>query len=179
VTVGLLAPSEPGDVADAERSGRAEIGITEAGPHNASLAEIELAAQELVVARPPGAPARRAPLRLDRLGDVALVVTPAGTSLRTLVDHALADAGVEPRIVVETEQRDAIVPLVLAGAGSAFLPAAVAASAAAQGAVVCRTSPRVQRLVVVVHLSGALGPAARALLEGLGVGDAIRPGAPG
>src|SRR3954468_917905 len=61
VSVGLLAPSEASDVADAVRSGRAEIGITEAGPHNAGLAEIELAAQELVVARPPGATARRAP----------------------------------------------------------------------------------------------------------------------
>jgi DNA-binding transcriptional LysR family regulator len=176
VTVGLLAPSEPSDVADAVRSGRAEIGITEAGPHNGALAEIELAAQELVVARPPGAPARRAPLRLDRFGDVPLVVTPAGTSLRSLVDHALAAAGVEPTIVVETEQRDAVVPLVLAGAGSAFLPPAVAASAAAQGAVVCRTTPRVVRRVVVVHRSGALGPAARALLEGLDGGDGIRPG---
>jgi len=33
--------------------------------------------------------------------------------------------------------------------------------------------------VVVVHRPGALGPAARALVEGLGAGGGVRPGAPG
>jgi DNA-binding transcriptional LysR family regulator len=164
VRVGLLAPGEPGEVADAVRSGRAEVGVTEAGAHNSGLAEIELAAQELVVVSPPDDAAPSGPLRLDRLGAVPLVVTPAGTSLRSLVDRALVDAGVEPDLVVETEQRDAMLPLVLAGAGSAFLPAAVAASAAAQGAVVRRTRPRVLRRLVVVHRPGALAPAAAALL---------------
>jgi DNA-binding transcriptional LysR family regulator len=179
VTVGLRAPSDPVDVADFVRSGRSEVGITEAGTVNAGLEEIELAAQELVVAAPPDARAARGPVRLSRLADVPLVVTPLGTSLRTLVDRALEAAGVVPPVAVETEQRDAIIPLVLAGAGAAFLPAAVAASAAAQGAVVRRTSPRVLRRIVVVHRRGALAPAARALLEVLPVHDGVPPSPPG
>ena len=173
VTVGLQAPSEPSDLAEAVRSGRAELGITEAGAPNAGLDEIELAAQELVVVAPPDTPTARAPIRLARLAAVPLVVTPPGTSVRMLADAALAAEGVVPIVAVETEQRDAVVPLVLAGAGSAFVPAAVAASAAAQGAVVRRTTPTVLRRVVVVHRRGALGPAARALLGLLPGGDDV------
>ena len=67
-------------------------------------------------------------------------------------------------MAVESEQRDALVPLVLAGAGTAFLPRAVAATAAAQGAVVRRTRPRIERHVVLVHRPETLAPAGRALV---------------
>ena len=50
----------------------------------------------------------------------------AGLSTRDLLDRALAAAGVEPLIAVETSQREAIAPLVLAGAGTSFLPAGLA-----------------------------------------------------
>jgi DNA-binding transcriptional LysR family regulator len=164
VTVRLLAPSDPVAVATAVHSGRAEIGITEAGPHNRGLDTRDLGRQELVAVSPPGtAPATR-PFELARMGALPLVSTPPGTSLRSIVDDALARAGVEPPVAVESEQRDALVPLVLAGAGTAFLPAAVAAAAVAQGAVVRRTRPRIERHVVLVHRAESLAPAARALL---------------
>ena len=102
------------------------------------------------------------------MGGVALVTTPAGTSLRTIVDDALARAAAEPPVAVESEQRDALVPLVLAGAGTAFLPRAVAATAAAQGAVVRRTRPRIERHVVLVHRVETLAPAGRALVAAAG-----------
>jgi LysR family carnitine catabolism transcriptional activator len=168
VTVGLLAPSDPLEIAEWVGSGRAELGITEAGAQNAGLVEIELAAQELVVVAPPGAPARKDALRLERLAGLPLVMTPAGTSMRTLADAALRGVGVEPRVAVESEQRDAVVPLVLAGAGSAFVPRSVADAAHAQGAVVRRTRPRVERRVVLVHRAETLAPAARELVAGLG-----------
>jgi DNA-binding transcriptional LysR family regulator len=175
VTVGLLAPSEPVELADMVRSGRAELGVTEAGAHTEGLDERPLAAQELVLVRPPGTPVHRGPLRLDRLAEVALAATPPGTSLRSLVDQALAAAGVTPTIAVETEQRDALVPLALAGAGSAFVPASLGASAAAQGAVVCRTSPRLLRRIAVVHRPDALAPAAVAVLAHLDDGTGTPP----
>jgi len=164
VTVGLLAPTDPESVAEVVRTGRAELGVTEAGAHNAGLAQVELDAQELVVVSPPGTPASGTTVALGRLDGVPLVLTPPATSLRTLVDSALRAAGVEPSVAVETEQREAIAPLVLAGAGHAFLPAAVAASAVTQGAVVRRTRPRIERRLVVVHREGALAPAAAAFL---------------
>jgi len=79
--------------------------------------------------------------------------------MRNLVDLALRDLGIEPLIAVETEQRDALVPLVLAGAGTAFVPSAIAEVASTQGAVVRRTKPAMRRKVVLVHRSGMLSPA--------------------
>jgi DNA-binding transcriptional LysR family regulator len=98
-------------------------------------------------------------LDLATLTGVPLVLTPPGTSMRNLVDLALRDLGIAPLIAVETEQRDALVPLVLAGAGTAFVPSAIAEVASTQGAVVRRTNPAMRRKVVLVHRSGILSPA--------------------
>ena len=80
-------------------------------------------------------------------------------STRDLLDRALATAGVEPVIAVETSQREAIAPLVLAGAGTSFLPAAGRRSA--QGAVVARLVPTLTRTVGLVHRAAPLTPAGR------------------
>jgi DNA-binding transcriptional LysR family regulator len=68
-------------------------------------------------------------------------------------------------LAVETEQRDALVPLVLAGAGTAFVPSAIADVASSQGAVVRRTRPALRRKVVVVHRAGLLSPAGEQFLS--------------
>jgi DNA-binding transcriptional LysR family regulator len=47
--------------------------------------------------------------------------------------------------VVETSQREVILPLVLAGAGAAVMPEAIAVLAAAQGAVTVPFDPLEQR----------------------------------
>ena len=56
--------------------------------------------------------------------------------VRDLFDQELARIGADPNIVVETDQREALVPLVLAGAGTTLLPAGLAHEASARGAVV-------------------------------------------
>jgi LysR family transcriptional regulator, carnitine catabolism transcriptional activator len=168
VTVGLLAPADPFAVADAVRSGRAELGISEAGTTGGpDLIEIPLGAQELVAVAPAGTRLPAGPLRIERLRDVPLVLPPRGTSLRASVEDACAVAGVEPLVAVETEQRDALVPLALAGAGTTFVPAGVGAAAAAQGAVVRPTRPRLARELVVLHRADHLGPAGRAFVSGI------------
>jgi LysR family transcriptional regulator, carnitine catabolism transcriptional activator len=100
-----------------------------------------------------------------KLRDMPLVTTPRGLSTRDLLDRALATAGVEPLIAVETSQREAIAPLVLAGAGTSFLPAALAKSLGAQGAVVARLVPTLTRTIGLVHRPAPLSPAARAFVE--------------
>ena len=82
---------------------------------------------------PPGEGTSTAPLTAAELRSVPLVVTPPGTSIRELLEHAFASAGVVPRIAVETAAREAIVPLVLAGAGAALLPARSRARPGAAG----------------------------------------------
>ena len=53
----------------------------------------------------------------------------------------LAAASVAPQVAVEISQREAIAPLVLSGAGTSFLPRAMAETLGGQGAVVARLVP--------------------------------------
>ena len=162
VTVRLAAPLDLDELAASVRSGVAEVGITEAGAANHGLVEERLGEQELYAVSPAGGPA--APLRLARLASVPLVLSPPGSSLRDVVDVALAVVGVEPDVAVETAQRDALIPLVLAGAGTTFLPDTLARAAGQLGATVRPTTPRLRRTIVAVHRAGEIGPAATRFL---------------
>ncbi|MGQ0434081.1 MAG: LysR family transcriptional regulator [Microthrixaceae bacterium] len=163
VTVRLGAPGDLGELAADVRDGRAELGITEAGPANAGLAEITLQRQELLAVGPPGGPTSA--VRIDRLASTPLVLTPRGSSLGDLVAGALRSAGVEPDVAVETAQREALIPLVLAGAGTTFLPTQLADAARRLGATVRPTSPKLQRTIVLVHRPEAIGPAAQRFIS--------------
>jgi DNA-binding transcriptional LysR family regulator len=169
VQVRLLAPNDLAEVAQAVRSGEAEVAITEQGTGDADLVEHPYVVQELLAVSPPGSPDGPKPLALRSLAGTPLALSPPGASLRTVVDAGAAAAGFTPLVAVETEQRDALVPLVLAGAGTTFLPAALARSAAGLGAVVRRTQPALRRTIALVHRPGALSPAARALLTLAGI----------
>lgn len=169
VQVRLAAPNDPEEVAAAVRSGEAEVGITEAGPVNGDLREHLFLVQELLAVSPPGSPTGTRPLALRSLAGEPLVLSSPGASLRTIVDAGAEAAGFTPTVAVETTQRDALVPLVLAGAGTTFLPAALARSAEGLGAVVRRTQPALRRTIALVHRQGSLSPAARAFLMGAGI----------
>lgn len=160
VTVHLAAPADPADVAESVRSGDTELGVTEASRANEGLEEIYVADQDLVAISPPGSARATRPLELRRLAGTPLVLTARGTSIRALADAAFERVGVEPNIVVETAQRDALIPLVLAGAGTTFVPTGVAETAAALGAVIQPTQPRLRRTLVLVHRRGTISPAA-------------------
>ena len=73
--------------------------------------------------------------------------------------EALA-AGVPQVVTAVGGTREAVVPLVIEGAGAAFLHAPAAAEAAARGAVVTSVSPRLSRPVGLVHAKRPLSPAA-------------------
>jgi LysR family transcriptional regulator, carnitine catabolism transcriptional activator len=124
-----------------------------------------LGEQELLFVLPPLAVLEsERPLGARELGETPLVVSPPGTSTRMLLEQALAAVGVTPRIAVQTAAREAIVPLVLAGAGAALLPEPLAREAGRRGAVVRRARPAITRRVGLIHRSGPLSPAARAFL---------------
>jgi LysR family transcriptional regulator, carnitine catabolism transcriptional activator len=165
VTVRIDAPDLRVAVLDQVRRGDAELGLAEVVHDVAGLEVHPVAAQEVVLVAPPGtrlAQSRRVPR--SRLGELDLVSTPVGTSTRALLDEACATAGVEPRVVVETAHREALAPLVVAGAGAALLAAPQARQAAAGGAVVARLDPPLQRQVGFLHRQGPLSPAAEAFL---------------
>ncbi|HEY3834605.1 MAG TPA: LysR family transcriptional regulator [Acidimicrobiia bacterium] len=167
VIVRLMAPTDPVELADAVAAGHAEVGVTEQGAANERLHEVPLYDQDLMLVSPPGRatePGMR-PISLRALADEPLVLTEPGSSLRVVVDRALESIDRRANCVVETAQREALVPLVLAGAGSTVLPAQLASNATLLGAIVRDIKPPLRRRVVVVHREGALSPAARAFLD--------------
>lgn len=169
VTVRMLDPTSPAHLLDLVRSGRAEVGITEADRSLAGLASVTLSHQVLVAVLPPGragGPGADAsgPMTPDELARESMVVTPPGTSLRTLVDRFVGAGSSALQVAVETDQRDVLVPLVLRGAGASVLPPALAAAAAAGGAVIRSLDPPVERRIVLVHPPDGLSPAATAFV---------------
>jgi DNA-binding transcriptional LysR family regulator len=166
IAVRIAAPEDDGAVAAMVLDGRSELGLTELRTHRDELVSVSLERQELVAVCPPRTRlAASGRLPIARLRGMPLVTTPPGTSTRDLLDRALASAGVEAHIAVETSQREAIAPLVLSGAGTSFLPARLAEPLAAQGAVVARLVPTLTRTIGLVHRSSPLTPAARAFVE--------------
>jgi LysR family transcriptional regulator, carnitine catabolism transcriptional activator len=163
VTVRLGHPEGPAALIDAVRSGDSEVGITELPIAAARIKAIPLGRQQLVAILPPGSPPA-AVLRLEALARFPLVALRVGGSTRDMLDAAFDAAGATPAIAVETDQREAIVPLVLAGAGAAVVPAPMAEIARQQGAVVARLSPALWRNLGLIHRDATLSPAARAFI---------------
>jgi LysR family carnitine catabolism transcriptional activator len=173
VVVRLAHPDGTADLIRSVQSGQSEVGITVSPIVDIGLTAHPLGRQEIVAVLPPGSPgpAGRGRMSAAGLGRLPLVTNPVGTSTRTLLDAVFSNSGVSAQIAVETDQREAIIPLVLAGAGAALLPRAMAAAAAAQGAEVVALEPRVWRDLVLIHRASALSPAARAFVDlALGVG---------
>ncbi len=188
VVVRVQEPASTAGVGAMVRAGACELGFARLPLPRAGLRTREVGRQELLFVLPPGTPlpdgapasgrahGRRthagadAPpsdggaLAAGTLKDIPLVVSPPGTSTRMLLEQALEAVGVTPRIAVEMDAREAIVPLVLAGAGAALLPAPLAWEAGRRGAVVRAARPRIVRRIGLVHRDGQLSPAARAFL---------------
>ena len=165
VGVRLAAPADAAELAEVVRSGGAEVGLTERGRANDGLAEIALLDQDLVAVSPPGSPDGGQPLGRRELAALPLVTTGPGTSLRVIVEEALGPRGLVASVAVETEQRDALVPLVVSGSGTAVLPVNLAATAGALGAVIRPLHPPVRRHIVLVHRPGIVSPAAERFIQ--------------
>jgi LysR family carnitine catabolism transcriptional activator len=158
---------EPEDAASLERqvlSGRAELGFADLTTGGAGLVRIELFRQEVLAISPPGSPQLGESLSPAALASMPLIATPVGTSTRRLLDRTVARSGLEANVVVEISTREAIVPLVLAGAGTTLLPAPIALQAAAQGAVVRSMRPKLTRRIGIVHRAGPRSAAATAMI---------------
>lgn len=161
---------EPEDAASIERqvlSGRAELGFADITTGGTGLVRVDLFRQEVFAVSPAAGgdvDRNREPLTAAALARLPLLATPPGTSTRGLLDRTLARAGGAANIVVETSHREALLALVLAGAGTTLLPGAMAAEAAAAGAVVRSMRPRLTRRVGVLHRPGRRSPAAMAML---------------
>ena len=140
-----------------------EVALTVTAPSEADLVTVRLGAQDLLAVLPPGSNASHT-MSITTLGRFPLVAAPPGTATRMQLEEAFADAGVTPMIAVVAEQREAILPLVLAGAGATLYPRPLAEQAARLGATVVALRPRLSRPVLLVHRRGPLSPAATAFV---------------
>ena len=185
VAVDLSAPEDTADLVGLLRTGQCELGIGEETGLPTDLRTVPVEVQRLLVILPPGSPgqagaARRGgvvrdgvdrggpglgELRLSELCDTTMIATPPGTSSRRLLDEGFAAAGVVPRVSVVTAQREAILPLVLAGAGASLVPEAMATMAMHLGAVAAMPRPPVERRIVVAARQGPVAPAAQGFLD--------------
>jgi LysR family transcriptional regulator, carnitine catabolism transcriptional activator len=164
VTLALADPDDSADLVHLVSTGECELGVdAQAAPGR--LESLELGSQDLLAVFPPGTLAPRGAIGIDRLAEFSLVTSPEGTSTRRLLDDACASAGVTPQIAVVTAQREAILPLVLAGAGATLLARPLAETARRLGAVIAPLRPRVSRMVYILHRVGPLSPAAQAFLH--------------
>jgi DNA-binding transcriptional LysR family regulator len=166
VTVRLAEPEDVADIEARIRTGRSEVAITEAPRSVTSDVVVHvLGEQEIAVVLPPGMRRRTRRVGVAELADVPLIATPVGTSTRRLVDDAFAAAGASPSIAVETGHREAVVPLVLAGAGATFVAPAARRAAAAAGAATATLDPPLVRTVALLHRPPPLSPAAQAFVD--------------
>jgi LysR family transcriptional regulator, carnitine catabolism transcriptional activator len=164
IRISLADPDDPDDLLGMIRSGFVEVAITERFEPAPDIVQHDIGIQRLVMIRPPGSPALT-PSTFGEMADASFIATAPGTSLRHALDELFLQMGRKPNVVVETSQREAIVPLVLAGAGAALVTEVVAEWAMEQGVVRCDSAPVFQRHIVVAHRAQTLSPAAAAFLK--------------
>ncbi|MEW9267630.1 LysR family transcriptional regulator [Kineococcus endophyticus] len=173
VRVRFDVPDDAEEVPRHLADGRAEVALTYLpldqpldGPHRRRTEVLSLGSQELHLVLPPGAEDLPDPLALDRLGPCDVVDVP-GSRWREVVRARVSGGGPSGggwRVAVRTVHREAVVPLVLAGAGVAFTAGAACRWAAQQGAVVRRLDPPLRLEVGLVH-HGPASPVVAALLR--------------
>ncbi len=166
VRVDLAAPEDGRDLFDLVETGTCELGLTDAVDVPDTLESVGLGVQELAFILPPGTATGDAEkAQLTDFADTSFVAAPEGTSTRRLLEERLGSVGLTPKLAVVTAQRDAILPLVIAGAGAALVPESMARVAQRLGAVVARPDPAAVRQLAMVSRPGALSPAASRFSE--------------
>jgi DNA-binding transcriptional LysR family regulator len=152
-------------VETAVASGVCELGLTELPVTASGLVALTMGEQPFKLVAPPKTRVG-ARVPLARFAVFDFVATPQGTSSRARLDEALRKGKVaEPRVRVEIGNRDALIALVLAGAGAAFLPEPMAEQARKLGARVADTDPVISRRYGLIHRAAPISPAAQAILS--------------
>jgi DNA-binding transcriptional LysR family regulator len=166
VRVDLAAPEDSRELFELVETGTSELGLTDALGVPGALESTGLGSQVLVFILPPGTTSSvTTSAALIDFEETLFVASPAGTSSRRLLDERLGSVGLDPKLAVVSAQRDAILPLVLAGAGAALVPESMALVAERLGAVVARPDPPAVRELALVHRPGTLSPAAARFAE--------------
>ena len=142
------------------RTGRCELALTVENVEPPLVSEV-IGTEEHVVIFPPGTKLKRRPLRHADLAGLPMIVPTGVYEYYGGLALQISSADDGPVVAVETESRQALIPLVLAGAGFTFLPRALAEGAARQNVVVAQLDPPLRRDIRLVTRPGPLSPAAK------------------
>ncbi|ONI86490.1 LysR family transcriptional regulator [Actinosynnema sp. ALI-1.44] len=157
------------------RTGVTELGLLGSSepPGAVGLTLRTLGRQRFVVVAPAGRFAGRRALKGEDLHGESVIVGQPGTGMRRVVDRIRA-GGVDLRLVVESEHREAILPLVLGGVGLAVLTESWASLARQAGADVLDLDPPAYLHIALACRDTWLSPAADAFVQV--IGTAYKPG---
>lgn len=142
------------------RTGHCELALTVENVEPPLIAEV-IGREEHVVVFPPGTKLKRRPLKHADLAGMPMIVPTGVYEYYGGLALKITSADQAPIVAVETESRQALLPLVLAGAGFTFLPRALAEGATRQGVVMAELSPPMRRDIRLVTRPGPLSPAAK------------------
>ncbi len=163
VRVRIETFENPHDLERYVRTGRCELGLA-VEPVEPPLVSELIGTEENLAVFPPGTKLRRRPVKHGDLAGLPMIV-PTGTYQYYGMILQVSSPKEAPYVAVETESRQALIPLVLAGAGFGFLPRALAEGAARQGLVIAELDPPLQRDISLVTRPGPLSPAAKVFAE--------------
>jgi DNA-binding transcriptional LysR family regulator len=172
IVVRIAQPETVDDLLGRVRDGRSEVAVTELPVVVEGLTFRGLEVQDFVALVP--AAGARATVTASELAELPLITSPIGTSTRRQLEELFALLDRTPRVMVETEHREAFVQLVAAGAGVAIVPRPLEPPTAGSGVVVAEVRPLLRRRIGLVYRSAQLAPAAQAFVD-LAVGDAPKP----
>jgi len=154
------------DVGKNLREGVAQFAIVYSVRPHPDIATCTLGRHSLCVVFPPGAKVCDAEhIALRDLAGIRMVATRRGSDQREFVDDALAAAGVSTRLVVSTNNRAQLLPLVLRGVGATIIPDGRAFEAAARGAIIRRIIPDLGRSYQLVWVRDGVTPEMRTVIE--------------
>jgi DNA-binding transcriptional LysR family regulator len=150
-------------VAEAVRSGRADVGVTDL-PVPEGLDAVPFEWRDVVLLAPPGT-GLPDPFPVARLAEVRLITTSRGAHRRAEIDGLFAELGVTPDIAFESDERASWIPAVLAGVGCCLWYRSQGESASLQGVEVVGLDPPLGRAIGVVHRRGPLPIPVAALVD--------------
>ena len=177
ILVRLDRPETEDALATMVRDGTSELGLTHLPVPRLGLTEVPLGRHELLLAFPPGRAPGAGPVALSQLAGVSLLGTPRNFTQRDLVEAALRSAGVRTRVAMELPQRDAIIELVAAGAGVAFVVDEASEAARARGLTLRPVDPPLHQQFGLIHRTVHLSEPARAFVAHARAVQRARPDA--
>jgi DNA-binding transcriptional LysR family regulator len=163
VRVRIETSENPHDIERYVHTGRCELALA-VEPVEPPLLSALIGTEENLAVFPPGIQLRRRPVKHGDLAGLPMIV-PTGTYQYYGMILQVSSPEEAPFVAVETASRQALIPLVLAGAGFSFLPRALAEGAALQGLVIAELDPPLRREIRLVIRAGPLSPAARVFAD--------------